>query len=46
MHFLHRGTASIGPLIAALKDGKSVTYEGREVLQLYLVDCWGSGILD
>uniref|UniRef100_A0A8C7GQZ0 Zinc phosphodiesterase ELAC protein 2 n=1 Tax=Oncorhynchus kisutch TaxID=8019 RepID=A0A8C7GQZ0_ONCKI len=31
MHFLHRGTAAIGPLIAALKDGKSVTYEGREI---------------
>lgn len=29
--FLHRGTAAIGPLIAALKDGKSVTYEGKEV---------------
>uniref|UniRef100_A0A8C9XL86 Zinc phosphodiesterase ELAC protein 2 n=1 Tax=Sander lucioperca TaxID=283035 RepID=A0A8C9XL86_SANLU len=26
------GTAAIGPLIAALKDGKSVTYEGKEVL--------------
>uniref|UniRef100_A0A8C7VCM0 Zinc phosphodiesterase ELAC protein 2 n=1 Tax=Oncorhynchus mykiss TaxID=8022 RepID=A0A8C7VCM0_ONCMY len=25
------GTAAIGPLIAALKDGKSVTYEGREI---------------
>lgn len=26
-----RGTAAIGPLIAALKNGRSVTYEGREV---------------
>lgn len=26
-----RGTAAIGPLIAALKDGRSVTYEGKEV---------------
>ncbi|XP_019115990.1 zinc phosphodiesterase ELAC protein 2 [Larimichthys crocea] len=25
------GTAAIGPLIAALKDGKSVTYEGKEI---------------
>ncbi|CAG02228.1 unnamed protein product, partial [Tetraodon nigroviridis] len=25
------GTAAIGPLIAALKDGRSVTYEGREI---------------
>uniref|UniRef100_A0AAQ5YWZ1 Zinc phosphodiesterase ELAC protein 2 n=1 Tax=Amphiprion ocellaris TaxID=80972 RepID=A0AAQ5YWZ1_AMPOC len=24
------GTAAIGPLIAALKDGKSITYEGKE----------------
>lgn len=28
-----RGTAAIGPLIAALKNGRSVTYEGREVRQ-------------
>lgn len=27
-----RGTAAIGPLIAALKDGRSVSYEGRQVL--------------
>uniref|UniRef100_A0A8C7GW68 Zinc phosphodiesterase ELAC protein 2 n=1 Tax=Oncorhynchus kisutch TaxID=8019 RepID=A0A8C7GW68_ONCKI len=27
----YQGTAAIGPLIAALKDGKSVTYEGREI---------------
>uniref|UniRef100_A0A674J888 ribonuclease Z n=1 Tax=Terrapene triunguis TaxID=2587831 RepID=A0A674J888_9SAUR len=26
------GTAAIGPIIAALKDGKSVTFEGREIL--------------
>lgn len=26
-----RGTAAIGPLIAALKNGRSVTHEGREV---------------
>ncbi|XP_044037229.1 zinc phosphodiesterase ELAC protein 2 isoform X2 [Siniperca chuatsi] len=26
------GTAAIGPLIAALKDGKSITYEGKEIL--------------
>ncbi|KAI4880745.1 hypothetical protein NFI96_022140, partial [Prochilodus magdalenae] len=26
-----RGTAAIGPIIAALKDGKSVTYEGKEI---------------
>lgn len=26
-----RGTAAIGPLIAALKNGRSITYEGREV---------------
>lgn len=25
------GTAAIAPIIAAVKDGKSVTYEGREV---------------
>uniref|UniRef100_A0AAR2LKW5 Zinc phosphodiesterase ELAC protein 2 n=1 Tax=Pygocentrus nattereri TaxID=42514 RepID=A0AAR2LKW5_PYGNA len=25
------GTAAIGPIIAALKDGKSVTYEGKEI---------------
>uniref|UniRef100_A0AAQ6A2T2 Zinc phosphodiesterase ELAC protein 2 n=1 Tax=Amphiprion ocellaris TaxID=80972 RepID=A0AAQ6A2T2_AMPOC len=25
------GTAAIGPLIAALKDGKSITYEGKEI---------------
>ncbi|XP_034567599.1 zinc phosphodiesterase ELAC protein 2 isoform X2 [Notolabrus celidotus] len=25
------GTAGIGPLIAALKDGRSVTYEGKEI---------------
>ncbi|XP_073351035.1 zinc phosphodiesterase ELAC protein 2 [Pagrus major] len=25
------GTAAIGPLISALKDGRSVTYEGREI---------------
>uniref|UniRef100_A0A3Q3XPF4 Zinc phosphodiesterase ELAC protein 2 n=1 Tax=Mola mola TaxID=94237 RepID=A0A3Q3XPF4_MOLML len=25
------GTAAIGPLIAALKDGRSVTYEGKEI---------------
>ncbi|XP_012681292.1 zinc phosphodiesterase ELAC protein 2 [Clupea harengus] len=25
------GTAAIGPIIAALKDGKTVTYEGREI---------------
>ncbi|XP_062872490.1 zinc phosphodiesterase ELAC protein 2 [Trichomycterus rosablanca] len=25
------GTAAIGPIISALKDGKSVTYEGREI---------------
>lgn len=25
------GTAAIGPLIAALKDGKSITYEGQEI---------------
>lgn len=28
---LHRGTAAIGPLIAALKNGTSVTYKGKEV---------------
>lgn len=28
---LHRGTAAIGPLIAALKNGTSVTYNGKEV---------------
>lgn len=27
----HRGTAAIGPFIAALKDGRTVTYEGKEV---------------
>ncbi|XP_032354726.1 zinc phosphodiesterase ELAC protein 2 [Camelus ferus] len=26
------GTAAIAPIIAAVKDGKSVTYEGREIL--------------
>ncbi|KAG5279848.1 hypothetical protein AALO_G00082220 [Alosa alosa] len=26
------GTAAIGPIIAALKDGKTVTYEGKEIL--------------
>ncbi|XP_074826641.1 zinc phosphodiesterase ELAC protein 2 isoform X2 [Natator depressus] len=26
------GTAAIGPIIAAVKDGKSVTFEGREIL--------------
>ncbi|XP_017520843.1 zinc phosphodiesterase ELAC protein 2 isoform X2 [Manis javanica] len=26
------GTAAIAPIIAAVKDGKSITYEGREVL--------------
>ncbi|KAK3508542.1 hypothetical protein QTP70_031945, partial [Hemibagrus guttatus] len=25
------GTAAIGPLISALKDGKSITYEGKEI---------------
>lgn len=25
------GTSAIGPLVAALKDGKSVTYEGKEI---------------
>lgn len=25
------GTAAIAPIIAAVKDGKSITYEGREV---------------
>uniref|UniRef100_A0A667XB16 Zinc phosphodiesterase ELAC protein 2 n=1 Tax=Myripristis murdjan TaxID=586833 RepID=A0A667XB16_9TELE len=25
------GTAAIGPLIAALKDGKTITYEGKEI---------------
>lgn len=25
------GTAAIAPIIAAVKDGKSVTYEGKEV---------------
>ncbi|KAL4658257.1 zinc phosphodiesterase ELAC protein 2 isoform X2 [Arapaima gigas] len=25
------GTAAIGPIVAALKDGRSVTYEGREI---------------
>lgn len=29
LHF--SGTAAIAPIIAAVKDGKSVTYEGREV---------------
>uniref|UniRef100_A0AAY5E9R0 Zinc phosphodiesterase ELAC protein 2 n=1 Tax=Electrophorus electricus TaxID=8005 RepID=A0AAY5E9R0_ELEEL len=28
---LFRGTAAIGPFISALKDGKSVTYEGKEI---------------
>lgn len=28
---LLRGTSAIGPLIAALKSGKSVEYEGKEV---------------
>lgn len=28
---VYSGTAAIGPIISALKDGKSVTYEGREV---------------
>uniref|UniRef100_A0A671X356 Zinc phosphodiesterase ELAC protein 2 n=1 Tax=Sparus aurata TaxID=8175 RepID=A0A671X356_SPAAU len=26
-----RGTAAIGPLVSALKDGRTVTYEGREI---------------
>lgn len=30
-HYCYRGTAAIGPIITALKDGKTVTYEGKEV---------------
>lgn len=30
------GTAGIGPLIAALKDGRSITYEGKEVKRIHL----------
>lgn len=30
-HGLPVGTAAMGPLVAALKDGKSVMYEGREI---------------
>lgn len=28
---LFSGTAAIGPIIAAVKEGKSITHEGREV---------------
>ncbi|MGH0134202.1 UNVERIFIED_CONTAM: hypothetical protein FKN15_057144 [Acipenser sinensis] len=28
----HNGTPAIGPIIAALKDGKAVTFEGKEIL--------------
>lgn len=31
------GTAAIAPIIAAVKDGKSITYEGREVRALVSV---------
>lgn len=30
-----RGTAAIGPIIAALKDGKSIVHEGKEVKTLF-----------
>lgn len=44
------GTAAIAPIIAAVKDGKSVTYEGREVrcsifMMLYYLQ-GGPGTLD
>lgn len=34
------GTAAIAPIIAAVKDGKSVTYEGREVRRPVSVMSW------
>ncbi|MGH0142467.1 UNVERIFIED_CONTAM: hypothetical protein FKN15_039347 [Acipenser sinensis] len=38
------GTPAIGPIIAALKDGKAVTFEGKEILLvLSLTSSWGFG---
>lgn len=41
-----RGTAAIGPIIAALKDGKSIVHEGKEVKTLFSFHSGCSSKLD